>query len=79
MPSHLFSLRLMFVHSKSESLHDVSVTRIGDTLSYGFPQTVLRDWLFKGRGNHEMNFSFTHSKTEMLGLKRIMVKSHDIS
>ena len=28
-------------HSKLESLRDVSVTRIGDTLSYGFPQTVL--------------------------------------
>ena len=31
----------MFDRSKLESLHDVSVTRIGDTLSYGFPQTVL--------------------------------------
>ena len=30
----------MFNRSKLESLGDVSVTRIGDTLSYGFPQTV---------------------------------------
>ena len=29
MPSGLFSLRLMFQRSKSESLRDVSVTRIG--------------------------------------------------
>ena len=29
----------MFDRSKLESLCDVSVTRIGDTLSYGFPQT----------------------------------------
>ena len=40
-PSGLFSLRLTFELSKSESLRDVSVTRIGDTFSYGFPQTVL--------------------------------------
>ena len=31
----------MFELSKSESLCDVSVTRTSDTLSYGFPQTVL--------------------------------------
>ena len=31
----------MFNRSKLESLRDVSVTRIGDALSYGFPQTVL--------------------------------------
>ena len=41
MPSRLFSLRLMFDCSKSESLRDVNVTRIGDALSYGFPQTAL--------------------------------------
>ena len=35
-PSRLFSLRLIFHRSKLESLRDVSVTRIGDTLSYGF-------------------------------------------
>ena len=29
----------MFDCSKSESLRDVSVTKIGDALSYGFPQT----------------------------------------
>ena len=40
-PSGLFSLRLTFELSKSESLRDVSVTRIGDTFSYGFPQTAL--------------------------------------
>ena len=40
MPSRLFSLRLMFECSKSQSLRDVSVTRIGDTLSYCCPQTV---------------------------------------
>ena len=39
-PSGLFSLRLMFKRSKLESKGDVSVTRIGDTLSHGFPQTV---------------------------------------
>ena len=43
-PSHLFPLRLMFERSKLESLRDVSVTRIGDTLSYGFPQTELWRW-----------------------------------
>ena len=43
-PSNLFSLRLMFERSKLESLRDVSVTRIGDTLSYGFPQTELWRW-----------------------------------
>ena len=31
----------MFERSKLESLRDVSVTRIGDTLSYGFPQTAF--------------------------------------
>ena len=31
----------MFDRSKLESLCDVSVTRIGETLSYGFPQTVF--------------------------------------
>ena len=41
MPSRLFSLRLMFDRSKLESLWDVNVTRIGDTLSNGFPQTVV--------------------------------------
>ena len=41
MPSRLFSLRLMFERLKLESLRDVSVNRIGATLSYGFPQTVL--------------------------------------
>ena len=41
MPSGLFSLRLMFERSKSESLRDVSVTRIGDTFSHGFLLTEL--------------------------------------
>ena len=36
MPSGLFSLRLTFERSKSESLRDVSVTRMGDTFSQGF-------------------------------------------
>ena len=40
MPSGLFSLKLMFDRSKSESVCDASITRIGDTLSYGFAQTV---------------------------------------
>ena len=35
----LFSLKLMFERLKIESLRDVGITRIGDTLSYGFPQT----------------------------------------
>ena len=42
-PSHLFSLRLMFDHLKLESLRDVSVTRISDTLSDGFPQTAIQE------------------------------------
>ena len=33
----------MFDHSKLESLRDVSVTRIGDGLSYGFPHTERWD------------------------------------
>ena len=37
-PSSLFSLRLTFELSKSESLRDVSVTRIGDT----FPAVFRR-------------------------------------
>ena len=32
---------LMFNRSKLESLRDVTVSRIGDTLFYGCPQTVL--------------------------------------
>ena len=39
-PSGLLSLKLMFDRSKLESLCDVKVTRIGDTLSYGLPQTL---------------------------------------
>ena len=39
-PSRLFSLRLMFDRWKLGSLRDASVTRIGDTLSYSFPQTA---------------------------------------
>ena len=33
----------MFDRSKLESLRDVSVTRIGDTFSYGFPKTEFRN------------------------------------
>ena len=40
-PSGLFSLRLTFELSISESVCDVRVTRIGDTFSYGFPQTDI--------------------------------------
>ena len=36
MSSGLFSLRLIFEYSKSESLCDVSVTRINDIFSYVF-------------------------------------------
>ena len=36
----------MFERSKLESLRDVSVTRIGGSLSYGFPQAVLVEKLF---------------------------------
>ena len=35
----------MFESSKLESLRDVSVTRIGDTLSYGFPQAEYHEML----------------------------------
>ena len=38
--SGLFSLKLTLNHLKLESLCDVSITRIGDTLSYSFSQTV---------------------------------------
>ena len=41
--SSLFSLKLTFDRSKLESLCDVSVTRIGDTISFGFWQTVYGD------------------------------------
>ena len=41
MLSGLLSLKLKFNCSKLKSLCDASVTRIGDTLSYGFPQTEL--------------------------------------
>ena len=41
MPSCLLSLRLMFKHLKLESLGDVCVTRIVDTPSYSFLQTVF--------------------------------------
>ena len=37
----------MFEDSKLESLLDVSVIRIGDALSYGFPQTELRPLVLK--------------------------------
>ena len=40
-PSGLFSLKLMFERSKSESVRDVSVTRVGDTFYHSFPQTVM--------------------------------------
>ena len=32
---------MIFEHLKSESQSDVSITSIGDTLSYGFTQTVV--------------------------------------
>ena len=41
MSSDLFSLKLISDCSKLESLCDISVTRMGDTLHYGFLQT---DW-----------------------------------
>ena len=41
--SHLFSLTLMFDCSKIESLRDVNITRIVNSLSYGFLQTDIRD------------------------------------
>ena len=40
MRSRLFSLKLIFEHSKSESLCYVIITRIGETLPCGFPQTA---------------------------------------
>ena len=42
MPSGLFSLRLIFEHLKSESLHNVIITKNGYTLSYDFSQTENR-------------------------------------
>ena len=45
MPSGLVSLRLMFERSKSESLRDVGLTRIGDTLFFGFMQTELKSFM----------------------------------
>ena len=38
-----FSLKLTLEHSKLKSLCDASVTRIGDTLLYGFPQNALEN------------------------------------
>ena len=44
MPSGLFSLRLTFECSKSESLHDITVTRI----VYTFPTVFCRlSWKFQ--------------------------------
>ena len=42
----LLSLKPIFERSKPESLGDVSITRIGDTLSYGFLQIActLKDF-----------------------------------
>ena len=42
MPLGLFSLRLTFEISKSESLRDVSVTRIGDTFPTVFRRLISR-------------------------------------
>ena len=41
MLSHLFSLRFMLKHCESESLGDISIIRITDTLSDGFLQIEL--------------------------------------
>ena len=40
-PSSLFYFKLIFECPKSESLYDISVTRIDGTLSYCFPQTYI--------------------------------------
>ena len=44
----------MFDRSKFESLRDVSVTRIGDILSYGFPQTVYGLFYWKYSWDFEL-------------------------
>ena len=49
MPSGLFSLKPIFEYLESESLHDVSINRIGDTLFYGFPQTELESFALISR------------------------------
>ena len=48
MPSGLFSLRLTFEILKSESLRDVSITRIGDTFPMVFHR--LTSHTFSGNG-----------------------------
>ena len=65
-PFGLFSLKLMFERSKSESLRDVSVTRIGDTLSYGFPHTVVS--ILNGHASF-----FCHKSTGLLKFKSVHV------
>ena len=40
MPSNLLSWKLIFERSKCELHHDISVTSIDDTLSYGFLHMV---------------------------------------
>ena len=47
MPSRVFSLRLMFDHSKLKSLRDVSVTRIGDTF-LRFSVDLIQPWITNG-------------------------------
>ena len=64
-PSGLFSLRLMIDRSKLESLRDVSVTRIGDTLSHGFPQTVYDDLRHHHKMLVELRFVYQASVTQM--------------
>ena len=51
----------MFERSKLESLRDVSVTRIGDTLSFGFPQAVWQN----ASCSHDFDWNATKDKTNI--------------
>ena len=52
----------MFDRSKLESLRDVNVTKIGDTLFYGFPQTGLWKESFKEEPKNFTKFQTAVSK-----------------
>ena len=70
-PSSLSSLKLVFERSKSGSLRGVSVTRIDNTLSYGFPQTVLSSPFFQWFPvmillSHANRFVYVHPKIDIV-------------
>ena len=70
-------MRLTFERSKSESLHDISVTRIGDTFPMGFRRLHLGllklDWTLwiqgEGGGHRYQNDGKCHT-TDQNGMKK---------